>query len=146
MSVIVAVDGSDTALEAAAKGLDVLGRPDDVLLVTVIDTADPMMVTGTGMAGGTMSEEAFREYEDARKTEGTEVLTDAAAALGMPDVPTRLLQGEAGRAICDAAEQLSARAIVVGTRGRGGVARALLGSVSDHVVRNAPCPVVVTSS
>jgi nucleotide-binding universal stress UspA family protein len=33
--------------------------------------------------------------------------------------------------------------MVVGTRGRGGLRRAVLGSVSDHVVRNAPCPVVV---
>jgi nucleotide-binding universal stress UspA family protein len=41
---------------------------------------------------------------------------------------------------------LGARAVVLGTRGRGGIARALLGSVSDYVVRNAPCPVVVTGS
>jgi nucleotide-binding universal stress UspA family protein len=31
-----------------------------------------------------------------------------------------------------------------GSRGRGGLTRALLGSVSDYIVRNAPCPVVVT--
>lgn len=37
-------------------------------------------------------------------------------------------------------------AIVIGTRGRGGIKRALLGSVSDYVVRNAPCPVVVTTA
>jgi len=33
---------------------------------------------------------------------------------------------------------------VVGSRGRGGLKRAVLGSVSDHLVRNAPCTVVVT--
>jgi nucleotide-binding universal stress UspA family protein len=32
---------------------------------------------------------------------------------------------------------------VIGTRGRGDIKRALLGSVSDYLVRNAPCPVVV---
>jgi nucleotide-binding universal stress UspA family protein len=32
----------------------------------------------------------------------------------------------------------------MGSRGRGGIKRALLGSVSDYVVRNARCPVVVT--
>jgi nucleotide-binding universal stress UspA family protein len=36
--------------------------------------------------------------------------------------------------------------VVVGSRGRGGIRRALLGSVSDYVVRNAPCSVVVTRS
>jgi nucleotide-binding universal stress UspA family protein len=33
--------------------------------------------------------------------------------------------------------------IVVGSHGRSGVGRYLLGSVSDHVVRRAPCPVLV---
>ena len=33
---------------------------------------------------------------------------------------------------------------MVGSRGRGGLKRAVLGSVSDHIVRNAPCPVLVT--
>jgi len=35
---------------------------------------------------------------------------------------------------------------VLGTRGRGGLRRAVLGSVSDHVVRNAPCPVVTRTA
>jgi len=38
---------------------------------------------------------------------------------------------------------VSARAIVLGTRGRGGITRALLGSVSDYVTRAAPCTVVI---
>ena len=42
------------------------------------------------------------------------------------------------------ATEVGAAAIVLGTRGRGGFKRALLGSVSDYVVRNAPCSVLVT--
>jgi nucleotide-binding universal stress UspA family protein len=41
------------------------------------------------------------------------------------------------------AEELGARLIVLGSRGRGGVKRALMGSVSDSVVRHAHCPVMV---
>jgi nucleotide-binding universal stress UspA family protein len=63
-------------------------------------------------------------------------------ALASADV--HMLSGEPGPAICQLATELSARAIVIGTRGRGGLKRALLGTVSDHVVRNAPCSVVVT--
>jgi nucleotide-binding universal stress UspA family protein len=43
----------------------------------------------------------------------------------------------------DAAASEHAELIVLGTHGRRGVNRSIFGSVSDHVVRNAPCPVVV---
>ena len=41
------------------------------------------------------------------------------------------------------AEELQADLIVIGSRGLGGVRRALMGSVSDSVVRHAHCPVLV---
>jgi len=145
MSVLVAVDGSEISIEDARRGLALLAHPSDVLLATVIEASDEMMVTGTGMAGGTMSEEEFASHESARQQKARELLKDAARTLFVDAAELVLLQGDAGRAICGAAEERSCRAIVIGSRGRGGVARALLGSVSDHVVRNAPCPVVITS-
>jgi nucleotide-binding universal stress UspA family protein len=41
------------------------------------------------------------------------------------------------------AEELGTSLIILGSRGRGGVGRALMGSVSDSVVRHAHCPVMV---
>jgi nucleotide-binding universal stress UspA family protein len=41
------------------------------------------------------------------------------------------------------AEELEVGLIVIGSRGRGGIQRALMGSVSDSVVRHAHCPVMV---
>jgi nucleotide-binding universal stress UspA family protein len=60
-------------------------------------------------------------------------------------IPTAFLvwEGDPGEAIVDAADAERADLIVLGTHGRTGVNRSLFGSVSDHVVRNAPCPVVV---
>ena len=55
-----------------------------------------------------------------------------------------ILTGAPGPAVCDLATSLPASVVVMGTRGRGGLRRTVLGSVSDHVVRNAPCPVVTT--
>jgi nucleotide-binding universal stress UspA family protein len=72
------------------------------------------------------------------------MLREVAAALGTGDAQLRVLRGDAGPACCDHAAEIDARAMVIGTRGRGGIKRAFLGSVSDYVVRNAPCPVVVT--
>jgi len=51
--------------------------------------------------------------------------------------------GDAGESIVEAAEAEAADLIVVGTHARGAVGRLFLGSVSDHVVRHARCPVMV---
>lgn len=52
-------------------------------------------------------------------------------------------EGEPGPAIVEAAEAEQADMVVVGTRGRSRVERLVLGSVSDHVVRHAPCPILI---
>jgi nucleotide-binding universal stress UspA family protein len=52
-------------------------------------------------------------------------------------------EGEPGPAIVDAAASEQTDLIVVGSRGRNRMERMVLGSVSDHVTRNAPCPVLV---
>ncbi len=52
-------------------------------------------------------------------------------------------EGDPGEVIVDAARSEGVDLIVLGTRGRHGVERTVFGSVSDHVVRHAPCPVVV---
>jgi nucleotide-binding universal stress UspA family protein len=52
-------------------------------------------------------------------------------------------EGDAGESIVEASEAESADMIVVGTHERGTVGRLFLGSVSDHVVRHARCPVMV---
>jgi nucleotide-binding universal stress UspA family protein len=48
-----------------------------------------------------------------------------------------------GRAIVKHAESIGADVIVVGTHGRDGVSRLLMGSVAEYVARHAPCPVLV---
>jgi nucleotide-binding universal stress UspA family protein len=54
--------------------------------------------------------------------------------------------GEVAQEVVDLAEELEIDLIVVGTRGRSVIGRALMGSVSDSVVRHAHCPVVVARS
>jgi nucleotide-binding universal stress UspA family protein len=53
------------------------------------------------------------------------------------------LKGRAATVIVDAAEELEAELVVVGSRGRGPLRTMLLGSVSAEVVDHAPCPVLV---
>jgi nucleotide-binding universal stress UspA family protein len=54
----------------------------------------------------------------------------------------RVVAEHRDRAIVELAEELGAGLIAMGSRGQGGVKRALLGSVSDSVVRHAHCPVL----
>jgi nucleotide-binding universal stress UspA family protein len=48
-----------------------------------------------------------------------------------------------GGTVCRVAEELHVDVIVVGSHGRGAIERILLGSVSEQIVRHAPCPVLV---
>lgn len=57
---------------------------------------------------------------------------------------TRVLHGAPGLSIPWLAERLPAALIALATHGRGGLTRLTLGSVASEVVRNAPCPVLIT--
>lgn len=142
---LVATDGSEEAANALQVGLGTI-RPDArLLIVTVVPDADmTLVVGGSGFAGGVMSMDEKQQMLDRQRDAADEVLAAAAAAEAVAgrDVETAVLQGEAGHEICREATARGAGVIVMGTRGRGGVARFVLGSVSDHVVRHAPCPVL----
>jgi nucleotide-binding universal stress UspA family protein len=143
-NVLVAVDGSETSLDAARAGLGLLADDAPVVVVTVVETSDPTLVTGSGMAGGVMSAEELDALDEERVIDAEVVLAAATAALGRENAEAVVVRGDAGSALCDLARERGASAIVMGSRGRGGIKRALLGSVSDYVVRNAPCPVIIT--
>ncbi len=142
--ILLCADGSDHSTHALVSGLALVGDAGPFVVVTVVHEPDPMLVTGTGIAGGVMSSEAFDEQIRANRREGEEVTAAAVAHLGLEGATTQVLMGDPGAQICELAEAVSARAVIIGSRGRGGLKRALLGSVSDHVVRHAPCPVVIT--
>jgi nucleotide-binding universal stress UspA family protein len=56
---------------------------------------------------------------------------------------THLREGRADAEIVELAEEIGAGLIVMGSRGHGRLRRALMGSVSDAVVRHAHCPVTI---
>jgi nucleotide-binding universal stress UspA family protein len=146
-TIVICTDGSEAATRAAAEGLALLRADQELVVLTVVDSVD--LTVGapvSGFAGAGLSPE---ELDRTRRTlieEGQAAVDQTAAALGVPQARTMVLEGAPGPLVCDTARELSAAAIVMGSRGRGGVKRALLGSVSDHVVRNAPCPVVISGA
>jgi len=70
-----------------------------------------------------------------------EVIRDALPNMDPQRVIARVIRGSAVPVLLDAARD--AELLVVGSRGRGAMAELLLGSVSEHCVRHAGCPVVV---
>jgi nucleotide-binding universal stress UspA family protein len=144
--IILCVDGSEDSVRAASTGYALLPRAARAVVVTVVEESDPTLVTGGGgHAGGVMSGEEFDRLEVTRASDGRSIVEQAAAAIDAAEPEVRVISGDPGRALCELATEISAQALVLGTRGRGGIKRALLGSVSDYVVRNAPCPVVITA-
>lgn len=144
--VVVCTDGSELALDAAKTGLALLREDATVIVVTVQQDEDYSLVAGTGMAGGVMSQDEYDALNRELAKESRHILDQAVKELGLADVRAEVLRGGAGPAVCQFAEDVSATVIVAGTHGRGGFKRALLGSVSDYIVRNAPCSVLVTNA
>lgn len=143
--VVFGTDGSEVASRALEAGCSVLRPIGRAVVVTVIEDLDPMLVTDAGgHAGPTLSPQELASLQDDARADGETLVRVAADALGIDDVETRVLEGRPGPALCSLAEDVGADTIVVGTRGRGRIKRALLGSVADYLVRNARCPVLVT--
>lgn len=143
--ILVPVDGSATAIAALVAALQLArdggGR---VLLTHVLE--DLPFVDGYDMAGGS-SGEFFKVMRDA----GTKALNEALAIAQSAGVQaeTKLFDrfGERlGEVVCKAAREWEADLIVLGTHGRRGIGRVLLGSGAEQIIRMAPTPVLVIRS
>jgi len=137
-TVILATDLSPTSEAATTAALDLAGSLGARLLaVSVIDPGSLRLPGGR-----------FRQRVDQVRTEREHVAQSLVArgrSIGVT-VDFLVWEGDPGESIIEAARAESADMIVVGSHGRGTVGRFLIGSVSDHVVRNAQCPVLVVRS
>jgi nucleotide-binding universal stress UspA family protein len=142
--VLIATDGSDDALAAARRAVEVLASDARIYLICV---AEPPAIVSAGMESGFAGGIATPEEVDAAWAgtieEATAALERTASAAGSATVETSVERGAPGPVLCERAEALSADVVVVGSRGLGAIRRVLLGSVSTYVVNNAPCPVLV---
>jgi nucleotide-binding universal stress UspA family protein len=131
--ILVPVDGSEMSATALDHGVDLAEQVDATIHVLfVADTArDSVTVVGTDMVDA-LEQEGRRIVEE---------VTDRHEGHGVEFV-TEVLQGDPAETIVDYASDRELDAIVIGTHGRTGLRRTLLGSVTNRVVRTAPVPVV----
>lgn len=139
--VLIATDGSELARHAAEQALGLLGRDTDVTIVTVV-TPPVAVVPAPGAIVG-VPEPLGVEAIASLVREGEAVVGALARALGLQGARTRVLTGQPGHELCRLAAEEGAEVLVVGSHGSGVLRRVLLGSVSENVLRHAPCPVLV---
>jgi nucleotide-binding universal stress UspA family protein len=144
MNVVVATDGSEAAIGAARRSLDLLRPSAHVVLVMVIPEYEDPMEDAGGIEGPAISyERAERDWKKAT-AEGQSAL-DRTAAVLEPNVEVRLVPDDetTGAAIVRVAHEIDADVLVVGSSRKGWLGRVFKGSVSDYVAHHAPCPVML---
>lgn len=137
-TIVVAFDFSDTSVSALTYGLNIArtfgGRLHVMHVVDVIATsAAQFYPEGPGDP----------EARAVALTTNQLRSSLAAAGAGRETKPAVRVSTSPAAEICAYANEIHADLVVVGTHGRTGVSRALMGSVAEHVVRTAPCPVLV---
>lgn len=139
MAVLVAYDGSDPAQKAVERAIRAAGETDaeEIILLRVIEAADGMLEAGVDII-----QERLKE----RKEETTNELSeDIKSLLEAGDTEFRIesVAGKPSREIVSYAEENDISEIIIGSHGRKGVSRVLLGNVAENVVRRAPTTVIV---
>ena len=146
-AVLVGYDGSDVAGRAIERAAGLLGGGAAVVLTVWEPTAafagyDPLsgVSEGMGRAAGLEAEMDDIGAQVAQRTadQGAELAREHGF-----DATSRTAEGKVWRTIVDVADELDARAIVVGTRGHSGLQSLMIGSVANGVVHHSDRPVLV---
>ena len=140
-TILLATDGSDEAKRATEAAVELSkGTGSEVHVVYVLPA--PAQLIGHHL----YSEETRESLIGGAEREAERFLNEQAERIGSDGAKvaeTHLRSGDPDKEILRLAEALDVGLIVIGSRGLGAVSRALMGSVSDSVVRHAHCPVFV---
>jgi len=134
---------SRTALDYASELSKTLGATLDVLHVWQAPSYVPV---GSGIVGAGIGEATMAEMIRKNAEEALDGFIDEARKRGVTIRSARTLGGPPAWSIVDAAREGKYDLIVIGTHGRTGLPRVLLGSVAENVVRHADCPVLTVRS
>jgi len=134
--ILLGVDGSENALHAAKTAGDLARnmKSENLRIVVAFEPVPPYL-----------GEPILQAAISARLKQAEEILEKALEIVGkIPgEVHTEILEGSPAEAILDVANTRKSDLIVMGSRGLGRLAGALLGSQSQKVVQHAPCPVLI---
>ena len=138
-TILLATDGSEEAQLAATTATDLAQKTNSELHLITVGPDLPLYELTEHPAD-------FEDVLRKNRREAKEMLEQQAKRMeesGVSVKETHLREGPAAEEIVEVAEELGAGLIVMGSRGHGRLRRALMGSVSDGVVRHAHCPVTI---
>jgi Universal stress protein UspA and related nucleotide-binding proteins len=133
---LIAVDDSDVSSEAVTYALDEWPEA----TVTLVHVVDPSGTVASG--GGAGIPGTLDGPESAGRERGERLMSETAETIQNP-VDTRLEFGSPASVITNLAETGRHDHIIMGSHGRTGISRIVLGSVAEGVVRRSPVPVTV---
>ncbi|MBV8594753.1 MAG: universal stress protein [Candidatus Eremiobacteraeota bacterium] len=139
-NIIVPVDGSEPSNSAITFALRMAGE--EHATITFAHAVEVTRIIAMTSASAIGPQYAL----DAALQAGRDILAEAQAQADDAKVKatTELLEGDCVGSLLDLAERSKADLIVIGSHGRGGISRAILGSVAEGVLRRSPIPVLVT--
>ena len=139
--ILLATDGSEEAALAARTAVYIAQKTDSELHVVYVGSSLEYVGMGPPQIADIPAPAQEQLSAEARELLDAEV--EQVKAAGGTVAQAHLGIGAPGREIVELAEKLNVGLVVIGSRGKGGIRRALMGSVSDSVVRHAHCPVLV---
>ncbi len=147
--ILLAADGSEDAARATEVAVEISEKTGSELHVIHVYGAltYPLYSEAIAPGGAELEDPVLQEeLENLSEQRAREVLDDAVEKVrsaGGTVAQAHLKEGAVPHEIVALAENLGVGLIVTGSKGLGGIRRALMGSVSDSVVRHAHCPVLV---
>jgi nucleotide-binding universal stress UspA family protein len=132
---LLTIDGSELALLALPHAARVIEEGGTVLVLEVLDPKDYVDFQEADDGSDRNAEEIVAAME-VQAREHLDAATAALEALGAGEVTPVIRVGEAGIEILRAVEEHGCDIVVMSSQGRGGLARAVIGSVTDYVERH----------
>lgn len=137
--IVLASRYGEESAEPARIATRLARKFDGRLTIAYVATELQAAIAGAAEAGVDPAAERERQIEHMQLELGRFVSRHFANM----HVEVRILEGDVADAIAGLASEINADFIVVGTRGRGGLRRLILGDTTQEILQRTPCPVVV---
>src|SRR5919107_5053174 len=141
--ILLAIDGSEEAELAALRAVDLAESTDSELHVVHVGLVPRFLESYPGTLG--YERRLYKQIEE-ESWQRLRELSWRVKVAGGTVAGSHLRMGAVDLEVVALAKELGVGLIVMGCRGHRGIRRAIEGSISDGVIRHAPCPVLVVRS